>query len=156
MKPEIENCWIGFSAWYDQHHIETIETEKRLWADDWCGQLDLDCWFDRLRYIIDFKTSKRLYHKDRVQVAGYRGEMEKQGHNIQGHGVLRLDKESGAFEWRDYSRFYEKDLMEFELIKNLYMIRHPLIAKPFNKKPFAFLKRLAKRIQSFMSQFKED
>jgi hypothetical protein len=133
MNPQVENCWIAFSAWYFEHHVEPIETEKRLWAHDWCGQLDLYCWFNGVPYVIDHKTSRALYHKDRIQVAGYRGEMEKQGHNVDGHGVLRLDKESGAFEWRDYSKFYEKDLKEFQLIHDLYMIRHPIIAKQFKE-----------------------
>jgi hypothetical protein len=133
MNPQVENCWIAFSAWYAEHKLETIETELRLWADDWCGQLDWYGVFDDKFYIIDFKTSKSLYHKDRIQVAGYRGECEKQGMTVQGHGVLRLDKETGAFEWRDYSKFYEKDLQEFQLIHDLYMIRHPIIAKQFEE-----------------------
>ena len=132
-KEHIENCWIAFSAWYAEHKLETIETELRLWADDWCGQLDLYAFMDGLRFVIDFKTSRALYHKDRIQVAGYRGELEKQGCPVDGHGVLRLDKETGAFEWRDYSKFYEKDLKEFQLIHDLYMIRHPIISKQFRE-----------------------
>ena len=140
-KPEIENAFnIAFGAWYAEHELETIETEKRLWADDWCGQLD---WYGKLDgklYVIDWKTSKNLYHKDRIQVAGYRGELQKQlvQHpyslmQIEGHGVLRLDKETGEFEWRDYSKFYERDVAEFKLIHDLYIIRHPIIAKQFKE-----------------------
>ena len=135
-KQQIENCWIGFSAWYAEHELETIETELRLWADDWCGQVDWVGWFDGKIYVIDWKTSKSLYHKDRIQVAGYRGELQKQWGwkaYISGHGVLRLDKETGGFEWRDYSKFYEKDVKEFQLIHDLYMIRHPIIAKQFRE-----------------------
>ena len=130
-KREVENCWIGFCAWFAEHKLETIETELRLWADDWCGMLDWYGIFDGGFYIWDWKTSKKLYHKDRIQVAGYRGEMEKRGMIVQGHGVLRLDKETGIFEARDYSKFYEKDLEEFNLIHDLYMIRHPRIAAQF-------------------------
>ena len=148
-KREVENCWIGFCAWFAEHELETIETEFRLWADDWCGQVDWVGWFDGEIYVIDWKTSKSLYHKDRIQVAGYRKELQKQldedfvnkkpewgpysckEMQIEGHGVLRLDKETGGFEWRDYSKFYEKDVEEFQLIRNLYMIRHPIIAKQF-------------------------
>jgi hypothetical protein len=133
MNKQVENCWIAFSAWYSEHELETIQTEMRLWADDWCGQLD---WYGKLDgklYVIDWKTSKSLYHKDRVQVAGYRREMTNQGNETDGHGVLRLDKETGAFEWRDYSKFYERDVEEFRLIHDLYMIRHPIIAGQFKE-----------------------
>ena len=70
-KPEIENCFnIAFSAWYAEHELETLNTELRLWADDWCGMLDWYGKFDGKLYVIDWKSSRSLYHKDRVQVAG--------------------------------------------------------------------------------------
>jgi hypothetical protein len=128
------NTLVGFFKWYAEHELETIETELRLWADDWCGQLDWYGVFDGKFYIIDWKTSKSLYHKDRIQVAGYRRELGRQGMIVEGHGVLRLDKETGAFEWRDYSKFYEKDLEEFQLIHDLYMLRHPIIRAQFEDK----------------------
>ena len=157
MNKQVENCWIAFSAWYAEHQLETIATEQRLWMDDWCGMLDWYGWFDGKLYILDWKTSKKLYHRDRVQCAGYRSAMIEKGFQVEGHGVLRLDKETGEFEWRDYSKFYEKDLMEFNLIHALYMLRHPVVAKQFAPTVFGVFKKLLKRIKLFIfKQFKED
>jgi hypothetical protein len=127
------NALCAFFEWEAKHELKTRRTEHRLWMKDWCGMLDWYGDFDDKRYIIDWKSSKTLYHKDRVQVAGYRWAMTEKGYTVDGHGVLRLDKESGEFEWRDYSKFYERDVEEFKLIHDLYMIRHPIIAGQFKE-----------------------
>ncbi|GAG76696.1 unnamed protein product [marine sediment metagenome] len=65
----------------------------------------------------------------------YQGGWSEKGNLVQGHGVLRLDKESGLSDYKDHSKRFDKDWKEFSLSKELYFARHPRIAAQFNK-PF--------------------
>ena len=69
----------------------------------------------------------------RIQTAAYRGGWESQKHKVEGHGCVRLDKESGLPYFKDYSKFFEADWKEFLLSKDLYFARHPMIRKQFEK-----------------------
>ena len=149
---EADMAFDNFFTWYDQHKdFRIIETEKTVWGSRWAGTLDIDCHLNDKRYIIDLKTSKRHYPKDRYQVAAYRWAMNNEiigkckpsdlkhfatfvkENEIKGCGVLRLDKYR-PFEkndWKDTSKTYEKDLACFQSMVETYFHMHPIVAKRF-------------------------
>jgi hypothetical protein len=96
---------------------------------DWCGMLDFYGIIDDELWVLDWKTSAKLYRETRIQTAGYRWAIEGEGHLVHKHGALRLDKEDGTYEFKDYSKFYKQDANEFLLCKELYLVRHPRIVK---------------------------
>jgi hypothetical protein len=99
-----------------------------VFGDYWGGRLDYYGLFDGKLYVIDFKTSKHHYiHEHGPQIAAYRSAVENV--EVEGCGVLRLDKTTGYPDFKDYSKRYEKDLKEFQLMVPLYMHRHPRIAR---------------------------
>jgi len=145
----------AFNAWQKEHNLKPIELEKTVWGCRWAGTLDFYGYFDDKKFVIDWKTSKPknkktgkgIYPENRYQVAAYRSEMNKEiisGWNchqkfrdfvdeneIQGCGVLRLDKETGMPDWNDTSKSYERDLQIYNAMVELYFLRHPRIAGRF-------------------------
>ena len=95
--------------------------------------LDYRGMFDGKMYVIDWKSSKRHYPEMRYQVAAYRSTFRSDigqiTHDIQGHGVLRLDKDTGKPDWKDHSATYEHDLRVFNTMVELYYLTHPRLAK---------------------------
>lgn len=131
-----EKAFAAFTAFLefaDEHKLEPIELEKRIFMKNWCGMLDFYGKFDGQLYVLDWKSSKGFYRDMRIQVAGYRGAMQELGYQVDGHGVVRLDKETGHPEFKDYSKYYETDWEEFKISLQLYMIRHPRIALQFKE-----------------------
>lgn len=123
--PESISAFIAFLEWKDSVKLEVIETEKTVSGNYYAGTLDLLCTIDGKRYIIDIKTSKAIYPEYRYQIAAYRALEE----GVEGSGVLRLDKETGLPEFKDFSKSYENDLKVFMAMVDLYYLRHPINAK---------------------------
>ena len=132
---EVMKAFEAFLEFENKNKMITMSMEERLFLDDWCMQYDWYGSFNEKPYIIDFKTSKAFYREMRIQTAAYRSGLETTGHAVDGHGVIRLDKQTGKPEFKDYSKFYTQDLREFMLSKELYFVRHTRIAKQFAK-PF--------------------
>ena len=133
--PESERAWLAFLKWKDEHNLKPISLEKTVYSHDgsWAGTLDIDCWLNGKRYIIDLKTSRAFYPEHRYQVAAYRIAVEDETLHEEdfpeGCGILRLDKESGLPSWHDTSKTFEKDLLIFNAMFELYKLRHPIIMK---------------------------
>ena len=124
----------GFEAflyWMDENKVQPIAIEETVYGNCWAGTLDLRCLLNGKTYVIDFKTSKAIYANDYgPQIAAYRSTFDVRSDCIvQGCGILRLDKETGLPEWKDFSSRYEKDLKVFNKMVELYMLRHKIIAK---------------------------
>lgn len=123
---QVISAFLAFLEFYDEHKMEPIWLEKKVYGNYWGGTLDFFGRFNGRLYVIDFKTAKAHYpHNHGPQVAAYRSCVLE----AQGCGVLRLDKESGLPDWKDYSKQYERYLREFNLMVPLFMARHPRIAK---------------------------
>ena len=135
---EVMAAFIAFLEFEKENEMKTEKMEERLFLDNWCMQYDWYGLFRSKPYVIDFKSSKAFYREMRIQTAAYRSGLETTGHLVDGHGVLRLDKESGKPEFKDYSKFYTQDLNEFMLSKELYFARHPRIAGQFKNKTVPF------------------
>ena len=123
--------FVAFLEFYDKHDMKPRELEFSVYGDYWAGTLDYYGWFNEKRYVIDLKTSKAHYPDEHgPQIAAYRSALSETTHYIiDGCGILRLDKETGYPDFKDYSKRYEKDLKTFFLMKELYLHRHPKIAK---------------------------
>ena len=132
---QAQNSFIAFLKWAEEHNVKPIRLEQTVYSHDglWAGTLDLNCWLNGKRYIIDFKTSKAFYPEHRYQVAAYRLAIEDETLHEEdfpeGCGILRLDKESGKPSWHDTSKTFEKDLRVFQAMFELYKLRHPIIIK---------------------------
>lgn len=124
-RPESISAFVAFLEWKDSFNLEVIETEKTVSGEYYAGTLDLLCKLDGIKYIVDLKTSKAIYPDYRYQIAAYRATQN----DIEGSGILRLDKETGLPEWKDFSKSHEKDLRVFMAMVDLYYLRHPRNAK---------------------------
>ena len=116
-------AFVAFLEFFEQHHMKTKVTEYRFFRSDWSGQLDWYGEFDGMMYLLDWKSSTGHYREHRLQTAAYRGGLSAEGFAVTGHGVLRLDKETGMPDFKDYSRYYAEDWQEFLAAKDLYFCR---------------------------------
>ena len=132
-KDQVRAAFVAFLEFYADHKMEPFGLEFSVFGDYWGGTLDYVGKFDGKVYVIDFKTSKAHYvHEHGPQIAAYRSAVKTP---VEGCGVLRLDKLTGYPDFKDYSKRYEKDLMEFKLMLPLYLHRHPKIAAGAGYKP---------------------
>jgi len=126
MSKEVENAFRAFWDWSIDNDLKPIEIEKTVYGEYWGGTLDTICLFNGKKFVIDWKSSKNHYPLQHgPQIAAYRSCVP----DAVGSGVLRLDKSTGLPDWKDYSKRYEKDLAMFEKMVELYLLRHPRIAK---------------------------
>ena len=126
LSPQAANSFGAFLEWADANEFVPLESEKTVYSDHWAGTLDCICMLDGKRTVIDFKSSKAHYLGEHgPQIAAYRSLCE----GIEASGILRLDKETGEPDYKDYSKRYEKDLAVFNAMVNLYFLRHPIIAR---------------------------
>ena len=116
---QVANAFLAFLEFKDEHKLETMLVEERLFADDWCGQLDWYGLLDGKTYVLDWKSSKGHYRDMRIQAAAYRKLLIEGGYPCEGHGVVRLDKETGIPDFKDHTEHYQKDANEFFLSKML-------------------------------------
>jgi len=121
-------AYFAFLDWAEGADLKPISVEQVVYGNCWAGTLDLDAYINGKRYISDFKSSKAIYANDYgPQIAAYRSTYPPG--EIEGSAIIRFDKESGEFEWKDFSDRYEKDLKVFNKMVELYMLRHKIIAK---------------------------
>ena len=126
-RPEVLNAFRAFKAFFTEHNMKTHKIEFSVFGDYWAGTLDWFGEFDNKLYVIDWKTSRSHYpNQHGPQIAAYRSRVNAK---VEGCAVLRIDKETGLPDFKDYSKRYEKDLEHFLLMKNLFLHRHPIIAK---------------------------
>jgi hypothetical protein len=126
MSPQAANSFGAFLEWADENEFKPIESELTIYGQYWAGTLDCVCYLRRKKTVIDYKTSKNHYLAEHgPQVAAYRSKVD----GAEKHGVLRLDKETGEPDYKDYSKRYSRDLAIFNAAKNLYFLRHPIIAR---------------------------
>jgi len=131
--PEVTNAFLAFLEFFDAHKMKTMEIEFSVYGDYWGGTLDWLGEYDQKMYVWDWKTSKYHYPNEHgPQIAAYRSAIKTK---VEGCGVLRIDKETGYPDPKDYSKRYIKDLEHFNLMVPLYLHRHPRIAKTAGYNP---------------------
>ena len=123
------NAFTAFVEWTEKNEIKPVKLEHVIYSDYWAGMLDFLGMYNGKLYVIDWKTSKAFYPEMRYQVAAYRSVAKMEPFEVEGCGILRLDKETGEPFFKDTSKTYEKDLLIFNKMLELYLYRHPIIAK---------------------------
>jgi len=127
---QAKTAFEAFIKWTAEHDLRPIALEQKVYGNCWGGTLDYLGRFDDKLYVIDWKSSKAFYPEMRYQVAAYRSTWEQfDSSYIEGCGVLRLDKTTGLPSFHDTSKTYLKDLSVFNAMLQLYMLRHPIIAR---------------------------
>jgi len=125
---QAENGFQAFLEWAKDVELKPISLEQTVFGDRWAGTCDFYGYYKGELYVIDWKTSKAFYLETMgAQIAAYRSCFPE----AVGCGVLRLDKETGLPEWKDFSKRYESDLAVFNGMVSLYYLRHKQIRKRF-------------------------
>ncbi len=146
VRPEVANGFLAFLDWESRHKVEWHKTEMRVTSrvHGFAGTLDAICSMlpdpgktERKKYLIDFKSSKGFYDGFDMQLAAYRVGAAENGEHTEGCGILRLDKETGLPEWKDYTNKQDQAeaaflalLRFFYLQKNRRLKNNPFILKP--------------------------
>lgn len=150
MLPEVENAMIALFDWESANIDKWIESEKKVYHDKICyaGTLDAVAQMkDGSIAIIDFKTSKGFYSGYAEQLSAYRcarqnisdlgidevvfkhktdnEEMAEfkvsyEPVKINAMGILRLDKETGLPEYKDFSKNYDNAINAFTGLVQFY------------------------------------
>ena len=97
----------AFLNWKSSHDIKALGNEEIVYHEKlkYAGTLDFRCEFNGEKYIVDFKTSKRIYPEMLLQLASYKHAYEFMHPEDIGYkvGILRLDKNSKGFEWKTWN-----------------------------------------------------
>ena len=126
---QAQNAFIAFSKWEEDNNLKPIALEQTVYGEvdgyEWGGTMDIECYLDGVKTLIDVKTSADFYWDSMgPQIAAYKSETDAER-----NGILRLDKKSGMPFYRDRTKYYERDLEIFKTMFRLYVLRHPKIAK---------------------------
>jgi hypothetical protein len=116
----------GFRKWVDEHEVEFLETEFKVYSKTWsyCGTVDLDAVIDGKRTLLDYKTGTggRIYPESFFQSAAYvearADEWEyigEEGIDYDQRATLCFDREKGTFRYktRDMGVQFETDFKVF-------------------------------------------
>jgi len=98
-------AFAAFEAWWEQHNIIPKATEMKLASNvhGYGGTLDFVCSLDDRPALVDFKTSKGVYPDHLIQLSAYQQLFaEAQGGRMLDLFLLRIDKETGIFEFYHY------------------------------------------------------
>ena len=114
----VKNCFLAFLDWYESNNVEVLETEKSLITDKYCyaGTCDMIAIVNGKKYLIDLKTSKAIYSDYKLQLAAYR-IIYGEDINV---AILRLDKEYGDYEFKDFTKNIENSEKAFLSLLDYY------------------------------------
>lgn len=127
---DLQKPFSAFLDWIENKDFRILDTEKIIYSKrhHYAGTLDIRCLLNRKKYIIDLKTSSRIYDEMLLQLCGYKNAYEEinedKGHRI---GILRLDKLTGEPEWKEYTnKDYLKYVKAFKHLVRYYNIIHEM------------------------------
>jgi len=118
----------GFLAWQKEHKPKFLETEQVLFHPDLCyaGTCDLICKIGKETWIVDYKTSNKLYPKNGLQLTSYAMAKEKISNvKIDKIGCLQLGKNKKGFYFKEYPR--QDDIVE--ILVKLFSWMNPNFVK---------------------------
>jgi len=110
ISPEIKQPVGAFLEWTKTNDFIVLEKEQTVYSKKgYAGTLDLVASLNKKLYIIDIKTSSGFYPEYVLQIAAYKMAYEEMK-NVKGlkMGILRLDKVTGAPEFKNYSKEYSR------------------------------------------------
>ncbi len=121
---EIYPSMTAFLAWNNLHDVKVLGSEEIVYHNkyEYAGTLDFRCILDGKKYIIDFKTSKRIYPEMLFQLASYKHAYEYMHPEDTGYkiGVLRLDKNNKGFEWKTW----DEDIVSIAWNAFKYLVKY--------------------------------
>lgn len=119
-REHILNALSAFFKWLESYDTyRTIGIEQTVYGKGFAGTLDWRVLLNDVEYVIDFKTSKDIYKEYGYQIAAYATAC-----GVEHAGVLRIDKETGIPEFKDFSKKIKEDYEIFELLVKLYYKTH--------------------------------
>lgn len=125
---DLEKPFFAFLDWIEDKDFVLLDVEKIIYSKKltYAGTLDIRCLLNNNKYIIDLKTSAGIYDEMLLQLCGYKYAYEEnnedRGHHI---GILRLDKNTGEPEWKEYTnKDYRKHIKAFKHLVRYYNIIH--------------------------------
>lgn len=95
--------------WTKDNHFRPLKTEVTVWSKSfrgYGGRLDVTGLYNERLLTIDVKASTGIYDDMKIQVAGYDHAYEERnpGTYTDGAGILRLDKDTGMYEFQEYPK----------------------------------------------------
>ena len=126
---QFKKAFDAFLEFEKEHDMETDCVESMVHDDRVAGTLDWYGWFDNALYVLDWKTSKKLYKESHYQIAKYANLIQPKINTLPKCGIVRIDKKTGLPEFKDTTKTYKKDLAVFEAMVDLFYLRHPRLRK---------------------------
>ena len=120
---QAQNGFLAFLEWESKNHVRWIQSELDLFHEGllYAGRTDAIAEVNGHLYLIDFKTSKGFYDDYKKQLAAYREAYNYSfGYSIENIGCLRLDKDTGECEWKDYTKGADKAFDAFTSLLGFY------------------------------------
>lgn len=125
----VQNSYFAYLEWENEQAFRLIGSEVPIYSSAWSGYggtLDMVAYLEDKAYIVDLKTSSGIYDEYVMQIASYRyAYTQLFDIPIEGMGILRLDKPTGKFEWKEYTeREYHKALKMFSHICEYWHLKN--------------------------------
>jgi genome maintenance exonuclease 1 len=99
--PKAQKSCEAFLQWYEDHpNVRILECEEKVYHPElkYAGTVDAVAEIDGDLYIIDFKTSSKVYPEHHIQCAAYAKAIElMMGKEVHHTMILRFDKRSGKY-----------------------------------------------------------
>ena len=128
---EANNAIDNFEIWNNKYKPRAIATEIKVYGNGWAGTADFMGWIEDRLWVLDWKTSKSHYPlQNGPQIAAYGSAIAKEA-EVSNLGIVRFDKVNKYTDkdFKDYTNKYDHYLRQWELMLELYMLRHPRICK---------------------------
>lgn len=130
----------GFKAWIKEYKPKFIKTEHTTFHPElgYAGTLDLICEIKGKTWLVDYKTSNKLFPKNGLQLTGYAMAEERISDvKIDHIACLQLGKNKKGFYFKEYPR--QDD--EVKSVVKLFYWSNP-----------NFVKNIEKRLSSIMEE----
>lgn len=129
---QITSAFLAFLTWEKDNNVKWLESEIMVYSNNIyvAGRLDAVCMYQDKKYVVDFKSSKGFYDGYDLQVAAYSylyNDMpdRKIEDQIKNCLILRLDKETGIPEDKDYSKDIDRKYQAFtKLVDYFYLYKN--------------------------------
>ena len=126
----IERLFSAFLDWrFSWDQFEPLATEVMTYDPDishYAGTADIIARLNERVWLIDLKTSPRIYDEYGMQLAAYRYALTLNTQfPINCMGILRLDKNTGAKQWKTYTaNEYARYQAMFKYLCDFWWVKH--------------------------------
>lgn len=103
IEDDIRIPFNAFLEWVNKNKVDCILSEHTVYSKiGYAGTLDFIGMINGKKYLVDFKSSKGFWPEMPMQLAAYSyAHEEMTGEQMEGVGILRLDKETGMPEFKE-------------------------------------------------------